>query len=269
MWRDAPLVGRRKRAGDVRMTALLDIVHEDEGLLVVNKPAGLVCHPTKGDVYSSLISRVRLYCDRYASCSIHLINRLDRETSGLVLVAKMDAVAAAMRRRWEVGAVSKTYVAVVEGKVNGLEGEIDLPIGPDEKSAIAIKGCVRRDGAPSRTLYRRLRVLSSNGEIYSVLRVFPKSGRKHQIRIHLAHVGHPIVGDKIYGADEQFYLAFVESRLNAFQRARLRLENHALHAGGLEWTENENYRRFEVLPNLEMQRFMSQAEEIDGFAPVA
>lgn len=251
------------------MSALLDIVHEDEGLLIVNKPAGLVCHPTKGDVYSSLISRVRLYCEQHAARSIHLVNRLDRETSGLVLVAKTDAVAAEMRRRWELGAVAKTYLAVVEGKVDRVEGEIDLPIGPDEKSRVAIKGCVRPDGAPSRTLFHRLQILRSEGEIYSVLQVFPKNGRKHQIRIHLAHLGHPIVGDKIYGADEQFYLAFVESRLNEGQKARLKLENHALHAGGLEWKENEIGRRFEVSPNPEMQRFISLAEEIDGAETVA
>ncbi len=248
------------------MRALLEVVHEDEGLIIVNKPAGLVCHPTKGDVYSSLISRVRLYCSRYGNTSIHMVNRLDRETSGLVLIAKTDLTASAMRRRWELGEVAKTYVAIVEGRVTQQEGEIDLPIGPDVSSPVAIKGCVRADGAPSRTLFRRRQILRREGMDYSVLQVFPKNGRKHQIRIHLAHFGHPIVGDKIYGWDEQCYLAFVESRLDAEQRSRLKLENHALHAGRLEWEENEIRRQFEVLPNVEMQRFISEAESVAGRA---
>src|SRR5437773_865909 len=97
------------------MEQLFEIVHEDDELLVINKPADLVCHPTKGDVYSSLISRVRLYLGPGAES--HLINRLDRETSGLVLVAKKVAVAVELRQLWENRLVQKEYLAIVRGHV--------------------------------------------------------------------------------------------------------------------------------------------------------
>src|SRR6266446_4082274 len=95
------------------MEKLFEIVHEDADLLVINKPADLVCHPTKGDVYSSLISRVRLYLGVEAEA--HLINRLDRETSGLVVVARNLPVAVALRQLWEKRAVQKSYLAIVWG----------------------------------------------------------------------------------------------------------------------------------------------------------
>src|SRR5580692_11672350 len=97
------------------MERLFEIIHEDAELLVINKPAGLVCHPTKGDVYSSLISRVRLHLG--TDTPAHLVNRLDRETSGLVLVGKSDDAAKALRRIWEKRLVQKMYWAVVHGHV--------------------------------------------------------------------------------------------------------------------------------------------------------
>src|SRR3989442_10522881 len=97
------------------MERLLNIIHEDENLLVINKPAGLVCHPTKGDAYSSLISRVRLHLG--PDSQPQLINRLDRETSGVVLIAKNGPTALEVRRIWETGSVVKQYLAIVHGHV--------------------------------------------------------------------------------------------------------------------------------------------------------
>jgi 23S rRNA pseudouridine1911/1915/1917 synthase len=224
--------------------AQLNVVYEDDGLLLINKPAGLVCHPTKGDIYSSLISRVRLHLG--PEVKAHLVNRLDRETSGLVMVAKDDETARDMRQRWEAGAVQKGYVAVVEGFVEAREGVIDAPIGPDPLSRVAIKGCVRPDGAQSQTRFRCLQRFTEGKREYSLLEVEPKTGRKHQIRIHLAYFGHPIAGDKLYGWDENCYLAFVENRLEAAGWERLRLKNHGLHAGVLQWDQGEStgVRRF-------------------------
>src|SRR5947209_13039043 len=105
------------------MEDLFDIIHEDAELLVINKPADLVCHPTKGDVYSSLISRVRLYFGSPAEA--HLINRLDRETSGLVLVGKTLSVAVELRDIWEKREVLKQYLAIVHGRVQAPAGVID------------------------------------------------------------------------------------------------------------------------------------------------
>src|SRR5579863_5054175 len=125
------------------MERLFDIIHEDAELLVINKPAGLVCHPTKGDVLSSLISRVRLHLGEGAAA--HLVNRLDRETSGVVLLAKTDEAARALRRIWEQRRVRKEYWAIVHGHVAQDSGVIDAPLGRDEESTIAIKDRVRTD----------------------------------------------------------------------------------------------------------------------------
>src|SRR5215472_11699058 len=109
---------------------LFPVIHEDDELLVINKPAGLVCHPTKTDEYSSLISRVRLYLGK--SAVAHLVNRLDRETSGVTFVAKRDETARELRRLWENRQVEKEYVAIVHGHLRDDSGTIDAALGKDE-----------------------------------------------------------------------------------------------------------------------------------------
>lgn len=213
------------------MTDLFPVVDEDPDLLVINKPADLVCHPGKDGELSSLIGRVRLHLG--AGARPHLVNRLDRETSGVILVAKTDDAARELRRLWEARRVCKEYLAIVHGDVREDNGTIDAPLGRDESSRVAIRDCVRPDGAASATGFAVVRRFARDGQSFTLLRVHPLTGRKHQIRIHLAHVGHPIVGDKIYGGDEDAYLALVERRLTAEQRARLLLPHQALHAASV------------------------------------
>ncbi len=149
------------------MEPLFEIIHEDAELLVINKPAGLVCHPTKGDVYSSLISRVRLHLGQ--AISPHMVNRLDRETSGVILIAKQDGAARELRRFWETRNVHKEYLAIVHGHVRADQGLIDVPLGRDEHSSVAIKDCVRPDGAPSQTEFRSQRRFRRPEDAFTLL----------------------------------------------------------------------------------------------------
>jgi 23S rRNA pseudouridine1911/1915/1917 synthase len=225
------------------MTApLLDVLHDDDNLLVVNKPGGLVCHPTKNGELSSLIGRVRLYLGHAEG---RLVNRLDRETSGIVVIAKSALVAGELGRLFAGSAVSKTYLALVHGHMSDGQVTIEAPLGRDEASPVAIKDCVRADGAAASTAVRLLRTFTRAEGAFSLVEVIPRTGRKHQIRIHLAHIGHPIVGDKLYGGDEQRYLRLVTDTLTEHDRRALMLECHALHASRLaflwrtrtwEWT---------------------------------
>ena len=125
----------------ILMNKLFAVLFEDDEMLAVNKPSDLVCHPTKGDVYSSLISRVRLYLGE--GSTPHLVNRLDRETSGVVVVAKSPFMAGKLAGLWERRMVEKQYVAIVHGHVRDDRGSVEAPLGRDETSHVAIKDCVR------------------------------------------------------------------------------------------------------------------------------
>ena len=233
---------------------LLQVLYEDGRLLVVNKPPGLVCHPTRGDETSSLIGRVRLHL---GSAEGRLVNRLDRETSGVVLIAKDGPTAGALGKLLASAACHKEYWAIVHGHLTPDSQTIDAPLGRDDASAVAIRDRVRDDGAAARTELVVRRRFDRDGRPFTLLALRPSTGRKHQLRIHLSHIGHPIVGDKIYGDDEQRYLRFVTRSLTEDDRRALLTDHHLLHArslalawAGRDWT-------FTAEPGDEMRRWIA------------
>ena len=229
------------------------VLHEDTDLLAINKPAGLVCHGGRDGDHSSLIGRVRMYLGHAEG---RLVNRLDRETSGVVLIAKDAGAASELGKLFGANVISKRYWAIVHGHLAMPQVTIDAPLGRDESSAVAIKDCVRDDGARATTVVTSLKAFRRDDHPYSWVEAVPRSGRKHQIRIHLAHIGHPIVGDKIYGGDEQRYLRFVTKTMTSEDWHALKATHHALHARELAFTWRQRDWRFEADPEPDFQAWL-------------
>lgn len=174
----------------------LSIVYEDEAILVVDKPAGLMAHPTFNRTCGTLANRLLGYYRRTGQPSaIHFVNRLDRDTFGLVLVAKNAHVHAILCGQQRVGGIRKLYHAAVLGRPGADRGEICHPIA--RLSPTSLLRCVRKDGKPACTQYETLR---TDGAC-SLLGLEPVTGRTHQLRVHCAYEGYPILGDVQYGTE--------------------------------------------------------------------
>ncbi len=197
----------------------LQVLYEDEALAVIDKPAGLVVHPAHGHEAGTLLNGLFARFPQLQNWPAEegrpgLVHRLDRDTSGLLLVALAPAVAADLRAQFKAAAVRKVYLALVIGQPRLDRACIEAAIGrdPRERKRMAV---VSEGGREAVTEYR---VLERLGD-YALLEVRPKTGRTHQIRVHLAAIGHPVVGDRVYGP----------------QRQRLRIGRVFLHAGELSF----------------------------------
>lgn len=208
----------------------LEILWEDPWLLAVDKLAGLAVHPTSSRLSGTLINLLHgLYRDvgnPEKDVVPRLCHRLDRETSGLILVAKDAQAHSEVRKQFEGQSVQKSYLALVEGHPGKEEIWIDAPIGPARRSAVRLKMGVREDGLQSLTRV----LLRERGKEVSLVECFPRTGRQHQIRVHLASIGFPVVGDKLYGGDEQLFLRGIDGSLTSDDLERLRLPRQALHS---------------------------------------
>jgi 23S rRNA pseudouridine1911/1915/1917 synthase len=222
------------------------IVEEFDQWLVVDKPALMQVHPSKpGDVQTLWHHLCDLLAfERVNGGGVSIINRLDRETSGLTLVAKTRAAARSLCRQMEAHLIQKSYTAVVFGWPKQDRWSVDAPLlrqGLHQPSRIWLKQCIHAAGSAAQTGFEvlaRLQGHSVTSQQFALVRATPKTGRMHQIRVHLAASGHPLVGDKIYGADEGCYLEFIETGWTRSLRDRLLLERHALHASGLRLEES-------------------------------
>lgn len=206
----------------------LDIVYEDDGILVINKPAGMVVHPAAGNWRGTLVNAVLYHApDLEGVGGAHrpgIVHRLDKDTSGVILVAKNDAAHRYLQGQFRDRQVEKTYLALVYGGLNPDRGEINAAIGRDPHDRKRMGVVTASQGRPAVTRYetRAIYRLPGTGERLSLLTCRPHTGRTHQIRVHLAHVHHPIVGDEVYGPRRKLPFAFPRQFLHA-ERIRFRL----------------------------------------------
>ena len=223
----------------------LSVLWEDDDLVAVDKAPFVSVHPSGRHVRDSLIHRVHVrYRDLIAehAWAPKLCHRLDRETSGIVLVAKDADVHRAVMRAFERREIDKHYLAVVHGVPRERGGVIDLALGPARASRIGLKMACIVDGLPSRTDWE---LVEDHGDV-SVIRCRLHTGRQHQIRVHLAAIGHPVVGDKLYGDDDSYFQRGVDGALSARDLEELELPRHALHNHRLGFTHPRSGERVVV-----------------------
>jgi len=198
----------------------LSIAYEDQALIVVNKPAGMVIHPAPGHRSGTLVNALLAHCPDLAGDSGDarpgIVHRLDRDTSGLILVAKNEQIRRALQRQFKARQVRKVYLALLDGNLEAARGRIEAPLGRDPRHRQRM--AVVPGGREAVTEYRLLASLA--GGDYSLVEAEPKTGRTHQIRVHFASIGHPVVGDTVYGR----------------RRTRLPVPRQFLHAQRLGFT---------------------------------
>ncbi len=235
----------------------IEIVYEDQTLVVVNKPAGLVVHPAAG-IHSGTLANALAYhfqqLPNASSVRPGIVHRLDRDTSGLLVVAKTEAALEDLADQFRARSVYKSYVALVHGRVATDSVRVDQPLARDPSNRTRM--AVVRGGRSALSVFRVQRRFNR----FTLLDVEIKTGRTHQIRVHLAWQKHPVVGDETYGG----------GRDNTIQNAKLRahvrnLGRHFLHAGRLAFTHPETRKRVDFYSPLpaELSSLLSEIENTD------
>jgi 23S rRNA pseudouridine1911/1915/1917 synthase len=175
----------------------LDIIYQDDEIIVVNKPAGMVVHPAAGHADGTLVNALLAHAPQLALVGgtrrPGIVHRLDKDTSGLIVVALTEAARLSLKAQFQERTVHKRYLALVEGVLSPEEGVIDAPIGRSKHRRRRM--AVTRDGREAQTEYHTLQVFDN----HTLIEVVPRTGRTHQIRVHFASIGHPLAGDQVYG----------------------------------------------------------------------
>ncbi len=255
------LIPEPRPADPVAQAIDLDIVYEDSDLLVVDKPAGLVVHPAAGNPDMTLVNALLAHCgDRLSGIGgvarPGIVHRLDKDTSGLMVVAKTDAAHAGLSAQFADRTLSRTYRAVVEGAPSPARGEIDAAIGrsPHNRRKMAV---LRSGGKPALTRYRVLRRFGPpERPVASLVECALATGRTHQIRVHLASIGHPVVGDPLYRGRRAGLAA--DHPLRRFAR-------QALHATALRFRHpaSGEMKQFESPLPADISSLIKDLQEID------
>lgn len=214
----------------------LERLHEDEHLIAIDKPPTMPVHPSGRLLHHTVITELhkqyRDFEDPSRDVIPKLCHRLDLETSGVLLVAKHLKALTFVQQQFEKRTVRKEYLVLVHGVLERDEGLIDLPIGPNVGAAVRNSRAIRHDvGQPSRTRF----TVRERWADYTLCHIHLLTGRHHQIRVHMAAVGHPVVGDKIYGKDMGLFLRHSARELTEEDLALLELPRQALHSHALEF----------------------------------
>ncbi len=232
-----------KEAAESALADNFSVLAETEDFLAVHKPAGLLMHPTKPDGTPTLWHGLQklLAFEFTTGAGPALVHRLDRETSGLVLIAKNSAAAGRVGRLLMSHSVEKVYLALCHGWPEQDHFSLCAPIlrlGEVMPSAIWLRRGVHPAGQPAETHFQVLqRRQRPDGAKFSLVQAWPRTGRTHQIRVHMAHLGHPIIGDKLYLADGWHYLEFIRHGYTPELARELWRPHHALHAAELSFVD--------------------------------
>ena len=261
------IAGGPKSRGLIALNSNFTVLQETADHIVVDKPAPLQIHPKKPGGGATLYDGLRelLAFEIANGGQISIINRLDRETSGVVLVAKTAAAARRYGLAMQARHFHKTYQALVHGWPEWTEMTCDEPIlrkGEVEPSAIWVKQMTHAQGAACRTLFRvikrREKEIAGAARRFSLMEAEPITGRMHQIRVHLAHLGHSVIGDKIYGDDERCYLDFIETGWTPDLERRLLMPRHALHSSRLVLRGNDQSFEWTAPQPTDMRSWLEQ-----------
>ena len=237
------------------------VLGETPDLMVVDKPAGLLVHPSKPGGPKTLWDGLRelLAYEIANGGQVSLINRLDRETSGIVLVAKNASAARSAAIAMQEGQIKKTYLTLVYGHPERDTFSIDAPIirqGEVTDTRIHLKRTIHPAGAHALTHFTVKKRFENQYGKFSLVEAKPITGRTHQIRVHMASTGHYVVGDKIYGPSEQLYLDFIETGWTPRLVEILHLPRHALHSSGLTMPWNGENLCWQCKPPQDFQDFI-------------